>query len=280
MPGAIEKNGEDPSGMAVLNATPAEAGVVRSILGLLPACVLDAAGVRRVVIAPELGATHGASVGGGEIRIHPKMLPGGVKTKLGHGARWPHLYFTVLHEVGHALDDRYHVSLSEEWLRLSDWRHEPETMGEPSAKGRGRYIEKRPGWPEYTSPWTHAETGRPFIRQYQHKGPEDDFSDHFAYFFLSPKAFALSEALRRKHDFLGRFVERLCYTTTGEFDQGTAYDVPVARPMTASHPDYYFWRDGGRTREQIQTTGIGITGLPPAPNWYSGERIREPEETK
>ena len=83
---------------------------------------------------------------------------------------------TLIHELGHALDERKGMlSTKPDWLKLSGWSETPK-------KGLRRLHIKEPGMPEVVGEWYYDPQISTFTRFYAKKNPWDDFADSFAFY--------------------------------------------------------------------------------------------------
>lgn len=110
------------------------------------------------------------------VRINPHTFQ--MRQRYGRGPGWiQHIEMTMVHEFGHALFESLTEEQKQDWYDLSGWVKaiKPDNV-EP-------YEEKRPGWEEYKSKWTHKK-GVQMTRHYGEKNPNEHFADCFAFYLL------------------------------------------------------------------------------------------------
>jgi len=155
--------------------------------------------VKKVVADRGMGAKHGNYDPSTDvIRLNPGNFT--LRARLGRGAGWIyHAETTMVHEIGHSVYENLTPQQKQEWARLGGWVKTNDDAGTGLAP---RYVEKRPGWPEYTSEYRH-KMGVVFPRKYSEKNPDEAFADCFSFFMLN-KPFQMSPQLR---DFLQKMVQ-------------------------------------------------------------------------
>ncbi len=133
----------------------------------------------------DLGAIHGQYTPEiKELVLNPNIFD--YKTQYGSGDNKVSSYIhTIIHEIGHAIDG-FRLSLSKEWLDISDWKQHPIDNKVPD--GYKRYIETRPGRTcdeegNKKSDWIYKEETE-FVKEYSKKSPFEDFADCFSFVVL------------------------------------------------------------------------------------------------
>jgi len=132
-----------------------------------------------------LGAIHGEyDPYSKALIINPKIF----KYKKHYGTKdnkYPSYIHTIIHEIGHAIDN-YKLSLSPDWLAISDWKKHSIENQVPNEYLR--YTEKRIGRTTDnlkldTSDWIYKKNSS-FAREYSKKSPMEDFADSFSFVIL------------------------------------------------------------------------------------------------
>jgi hypothetical protein len=127
--------------------------------------------------APELGAKHGKYLKESlSALVNPHTFE--LRQRFGKGPGWMnHDELMIVHEIGHSVYSHLPVSVQKRWEKTAGWVKGEREGNEP------KYVEKRPGWPELTSEWTHVK-GKKFPRRYSEKNPDENFADCFAFYIL------------------------------------------------------------------------------------------------
>lgn len=166
-------------GVEIIGFTSAEEELAQAFMSRIPPELI--VGVKQVKADPSLNAIHGRYQSSSQtIWFNPKTFQS--RMILGRGpAKIHHAQLTMCHEFGHALYNSLPEEIQDQWRELSGWM---KGWQEGQAKP---YEEKRPGWPQFTSKWTHRK-GAAFTRHYAEKNPDEDFADTFAFSLLSKPA--------------------------------------------------------------------------------------------
>jgi predicted ABC-type ATPase len=153
---------------------PQEEGL-RAMLSRIPPELLY--NVKVIKSAIELNAKHGRyDPETKEILFNPTNFS--LRERLGKGDGWLyHAELTVVHEVGHSIYESLAPEQKTEWNRLGGWQKGWKQGQAPA------YEEKRPGWGNSVSEYTHI-AGLKLPRYYSERNPNECFSDCFAYYIL------------------------------------------------------------------------------------------------
>lgn len=154
---------------------PEEEGL-RAMLSRVPPELLF--NVVKIEAAKELGAKHGRYVPETKVMMfNPENF--NLRQRFGKGAYgWVlHPELTIVHEIGHSIYESFTPEKQKEWQDLSHWMKGWKT-GQSLP-----YQEKRPGWGDKKSDWTH-KAGIKFTRHYAERNANEDFADCFAFSIL------------------------------------------------------------------------------------------------
>lgn len=162
-------------GVPIVGFSRPEEEEVRAMISRIPPELLF--NIKQIVANLSLGVKHGKFIPEtSTVQLNPRTFK--LRQKFGKGPGWfSHMQLVVVHEICHSIFDGLSPQQKQQWYDLSGWKT---GTGEGQAEP---YVEKRPGWPSYTSEWTHKK-GITFPRHYSEKSPDEDFADCFAFFLL------------------------------------------------------------------------------------------------
>jgi hypothetical protein len=182
------------NGIRITGFTGPEEEGLRAMLSRVPPELLF--NVREIKSAPELNAKHGRyEVDTKTVSYNPTNFL--LRQRFGKGDSWIyHPELTAVHEIGHSIYRSLTPEQQKEWEDISGWM-EGWKPGQSTA-----YHEKRPGWGNAISDWTH-KAGIKFTRLYAERNPDEDFADSFAFVILG-KGFQMEPA---KKDFIDSYIK-------------------------------------------------------------------------
>jgi hypothetical protein len=189
---AGDQKGSIWNGIKITGFTGPEEEGLRAMLSRVPSELLY--NVSEIKSAKELNAKHGRFIPDTKVML---FNPGNfnLRQRFGQGDGWLyHPELTVIHELGHSIYESLTPEQKTEWLKLGGWQIGWKVGQAPA------YEEKRPGWGNDTSKWTHI-AGLNIPRHYSERNPNECFADCFAFFILG-----------KKHQMdkpLGNFIESL-----------------------------------------------------------------------
>lgn len=162
-------------GVPIVGFSRPEEEEVRAMISRIPPELLF--NIKQIMANLSLGVKHGKFIPEtSTVMLNPRTFK--LRQKFGKGPGWfSHMQLVVVHEICHSIFDGLSPQQKQQWYDLSGWK---------TGTGDGQaepYVEKRPGWPPYTSEWTHKK-GITFPRHYSEKSPDEDFADCFAFFLL------------------------------------------------------------------------------------------------
>ena|ERR1700734_375280 len=172
---------------------PQEEGL-RAMLSRVPPELLG--NVKEIVSAPDLNAKHGKYDDATKtVSYNPKNFE--LKQKFGQGdGGISHPELTVVHEIGHSIYRSLTPEQQTQWEDISGWM-----LGWKPGQSIA-YQEKRPGWGDATSEYTH-KAGATFARHYGERNQDEDFADAFAFVLLG-KGFQMEPA---KKVFIDNYIQ-------------------------------------------------------------------------
>jgi hypothetical protein len=175
---SVPENGIIFRGVAIKGFTSSEEELVQAFMSRIPPELI--VGVKQIIADRRLQPIHGRYDKDKEtIYFNPHTFT--YRQKLGKGVKISHPQLTMVHEFGHAFFNAQPEQVQDEWRDLSGWM-----IGSQVGQERA-YIEKRPGWPQKTSKWTHKK-GVQFTRHYAEKNADEDAADVFAFVLLGKPA--------------------------------------------------------------------------------------------
>lgn len=163
-------------GVKIIGFTPREEEIIRATVSRVPPELLRPA-VDQIISDRGMSPKHGRfDPQTKTVRINPETFQ--LRQRFGAGQGWvQHIEMTMVHEFGHALFGTLTQQQKQEWYDLSGW------VKGTRSENAAPYVEKRSGWPEYKSEWTHKK-GIRFTRKYAEKNPNEQFADCFAFYLL------------------------------------------------------------------------------------------------
>jgi hypothetical protein len=164
------------NGIKITGFTGPEEEGLRAMLSRIPSELFF--NVHEFKSAKELKAKHGKYEPETKtISFNPSNFI--LRQRFGKGDGWIyHPELTAIHEVGHSIYHSFTPEQVKTWENISGWI-EGWKPGQSLA-----YQEKRPGWGNAKSNWTH-KTGIKFTRHYAERNPGEDFADCFAFVILN-----------------------------------------------------------------------------------------------
>lgn len=180
----------------ILGFPEREQEILRALISRVPPQLLK--WVKEIHRAPQLGAKHGRYIPETQtVLVNPHTFL--LRQRFGKGPGWiSHEELMVVHEISHSVYYNLPEIWKEEWLRLGGWVIGDKVGNVP------RYVEKRPGWPPYTSEWTHKK-GVVFPRRYSEKNPDEAFADCLAFYILGKKL----QMSKQLSDFVLKVIEKI-----------------------------------------------------------------------
>jgi hypothetical protein len=174
------------NGILISGFTGPEEEGLRSMLSRVPPELLF--NVSEIKSAKELNAKHGKfDPETKTILFNPHNWQ--LRQKVGKGdSKVNHIDLTIVHEVFHSIYNSLTPEQKQKWESLSGWQ-KGWKPGQSLA-----YEEKRPGWEQGTSVWTHR-AGVKMPRYYTSKNPDEHFADCGAYVLLN-KGFQVEPACK------------------------------------------------------------------------------------
>ena len=156
---------------------------VHQILSIMPAKLVKACGINRLLTREDMGPSRPYLPNHGYFFDHSVTLnsdifynpdtPDDFIDHRGYFVSRPTQ--TLLHEMGHGLDSvKGDLSLKEPWLKLSSW-------SATSQPGLKRLVIKEKDMPEMTGEWFYDPKAE-FTRFYAKRNPWDDWADSFAFY--------------------------------------------------------------------------------------------------
>ena len=137
---------------------------------------------KKIVNAQELNdkqdkyATFGSyNLGKKELKINPRVFI--VKDYDDSKRKMSKLAFIILHEVAHAIDRKFKLSMNKDWLKISGWVEDPIIK-----RGKKNLVIDHPD-KEVQSQWYFNANNEDFPRWYSAMSPKEDFCDSFAFVF-------------------------------------------------------------------------------------------------
>jgi hypothetical protein len=181
------------NGIHIIGFTGPEEEGLRAMLSRVPPELLS--NVQVIKSAKELNAKHGKyDPTTKTISYNPDNFT--LKQKFGKGeGSISHPELTVVHEIGHSIYNSLTPDQKQEWENLSGWM-KGWKPGQSLA-----YQEKRPGWGDAVSEWTH-KAGVKFTRTYAERNADEDFADSFAFVMLN-HGFQMEPA---KKEFIDKYI--------------------------------------------------------------------------
>lgn len=163
------------NGIKIIGFTGPEEEGLRAMLSRIPPELFF--NVKEIKSAKELNAKHGKyDPATHTISFNPANF--NLRQRFGKGDGWIfHPELTAIHEVGHSIYHSFTPAQIKEWQDISGWMIGWK-LGQSLA-----YQEKRPGWGDAKSDWTH-KAGIKFTRHYGERNPGEDFADCFAFVIL------------------------------------------------------------------------------------------------
>lgn len=163
------------NGIKIIGFTGPQEEGVRAMLSRVPPELLF--NVTQIESAKQLGAKHGRYVPESKVMMfNPENF--NLRQRFGKGDHWIlHPELTVVHEIGHSVYESLSTEKQKEWQDLSGWM-KGWKVGQSLP-----YQEKRPGWGNDKSKWTH-KAGIKFTRHYAERNANEDFADCFAFCLL------------------------------------------------------------------------------------------------
>jgi len=188
-----------------------QAKEIDEVLSLIPKEVLEA-GVRLVSVDGRFGASRAKYPNHGryydeskKVVLNPNIFGDNTIYKDGKGKPVNKITQTLLHEVGHSIDDRNDLSGKKEWLEISEWKFIG-LDGEP-AEGHDRLILKDKNETTLKSRWAYKK-GTCFPRWYGARNPKEDFCESFAFAMLGAKQYFVGETGKKKWDFVHQIIDK------------------------------------------------------------------------
>lgn len=209
--------------------TYAQACELDKILDVVPNEVLDG-GVRLISVDGRFGASKSKYPNHGryydeahKILLNPNIF--GEKTEFtsDQGEKLLKVQHTLLHEVGHSIDDRYGFSAKKEWLALSGWRY---IGDEEPPQGYERLHLKEDGRTTLKGIWAYKK-GTEFCRWYGARNPKEDFCECFSFAAMNAKHYFKGENGHAKLKFVEKIVARLLKSESPVTDLTDAEDTLV-----------------------------------------------------
>lgn len=164
------------NGVRIVGFTGPEEEGLRAMLSRVPPELLYP--VKCIEAAPELEAKHGRFLPDkATVQFNPHNFL--LRQRFGKGENWIlHQELTTVHEIGHGIFHSLPEEKQNEWKTISGWM-------EGWKPGQSLpYVEKRPGWGNAKSDWTH-KAGIKFTRHYAERNPDEDFADSFAFVIMN-----------------------------------------------------------------------------------------------
>ena len=158
-------------GIKITGFTGPEEEGLRAMLSRVPSELFY--NVTEIKSAKELNAKHGRFTPETKVMLfNPNNFK--LRQRFGQGDGWMyHPELTVVHEIGHSIYESLSPEQKNEWLKLGGWQIGWKVGQSPA------YQEKRPGWGNDTSKWTHI-AGLNIPRHYSERNPNECFADCFA----------------------------------------------------------------------------------------------------